>query len=210
MDSSKLPIVISAVALIVSLFALWVNALRPFRLKVSHDTPRFRLYRITPEISGSEDGSSWWIPSFDLGLSFYNVGKRSGEVSDVRIVGHLDGHRSRQQFVFYPKWVVDYATFQRAGSERFKWINSAVLRDWYPFTLGGESEKDLHLVLEPGRWDHKQIGELSLELEVFSSGSGKWTRKASYKLSVTDSMFDSKSSYAPYDEKMESRRNVEA
>lgn len=210
MAVEQFAIAISLLALVISSLSLWVNSLRPFNLRVSHDAPSFRLYRITPKISGSEDGKNWWIPSFDMGLSFYNLGRQPGEVLDVRIVCELRSHQTIRKFSFYPRWIVDYSQFQRSGSERFEWLDSAVLRDWYPFTLGASSEKDIHVVLEADRWDYKENGEMTLSLEIISLPGSKWRRLASYKLRVSEDMFEGKSSYSPYDEKIERLRKEEA
>jgi hypothetical protein len=141
MQPSEIAILISGFALLVSVFSLWINSLAPFSPRVSHDAPTFALYRIPPQVSGDKTQRIWWIPSFDLAFSFYNAGRRSGEIRDVRLVADLVEHMNTRRFYFYPKWIVDYPEFQRRHSERFDWIEQAVVRDWYPFILGGQIEK---------------------------------------------------------------------
>ena len=89
MTTSEFALIISAAALTVSLLSLWYNNLSPFKLMITHDTPTFTIYYITPQISGDTAGKAWWIPSFDVGFSFHNAGKISGQVLDLRIVAEL-------------------------------------------------------------------------------------------------------------------------
>ncbi|MGC4083397.1 MAG: hypothetical protein QM736_15125 [Vicinamibacterales bacterium] len=203
-------LIVSIVALATSIGSLWVNSLKPFKLSVSHDAPTFKLYKITPAISGSKTGETWWIPSFDVGMSFYNLGRRPGEVLDVRIVAKLNGHRSHRKFVFYPKWIVNYAHFQKDRAHRMTWLDSAVSRDWYPFMLGPMGEKDLHVILEGDRWDHKETGAIELTFAVFSSAGEAWSTLGNYTLHISDDMFEGHSSYTVSDKKIENLRRIEA
>lgn len=209
MTTAGLALIVSGFALLTSLVSLWLNSLKPFELKLSHDTPTFRLYKITPQISGDKERKSWWIPSFDIGLSFYNLGKKPGEVLDIRIIGDLASHRTHRKFVFYPKWIVDYAEFNQSRGERFEWLKTAILREWYPSTLGANDQKDLHAILESDRWDHKESGEMTLTLQIVSSSDMQWQTCAEYKLLITEDMFDDRSSYTPYDEKIERLRKID-
>jgi hypothetical protein len=206
MSTAEVALVVSGLALLVSIASLWINSLKPFKLRLSHDSPTFKLYEIAPAVSGNKEGRTWWIPSFDVGMSFYNGGRLPGQVLDIRIVLELAGHRSSRRFVFYPKWIVDYSHFHRDHADRFKWLESAVLRDWYPFVLGAQSEKDLHLVLESDRWDHKERGQMKLTLEVIAAGSRQWSACATYALFLSEDMFGSTSSFTAYDEKIEKLR----
>ncbi len=47
-----------------------------------------------------------------MDFTFYNLGKRGGEVSDIRFVGLLEAENSRI-YVFYARWVVDFKSFQQ-------------------------------------------------------------------------------------------------
>ena len=54
MELAEIAVVFSGIALIVSILSLWVNSFAPFSLRVTHDTPTLALYKITPDMSGSE------------------------------------------------------------------------------------------------------------------------------------------------------------
>jgi hypothetical protein len=208
MSSSEVSLIISGVALLISLTALWVNSLAPFKLKVYHDAPTFFIHKITPEISGSKEGKSWWIPSFDIGISFYNVGRVPGEILDVRIVAEFKGHMNNRKYLFYPKWIVDYSIFQNCRPDRYEWLNKAILREWYPFLLKGQAEVNLHVILEGSRWDQKENGLMSFTLEAISSKKKKWITYGKYDLLINERMFDERSSYTPSDTQLEELRKL--
>jgi len=208
MSNVDIALIVSGVALLVSFIALWVNSLSPFKLKILHDSPTFTLYKITSSISGSKEGNTWWIPSFDVGISFHNVGRISGEILDARIVAEFKGHRSNRKYVFYPQWIVDYSAFQKDRTERFQWLKKAIIREWYPVLLKGQSDINLHLILETGRWDQKENGKMLYCLEVISSKKKKWIECGRYSLLITEDMFDEKSCYTTFDNKIEELRKL--
>ncbi len=195
-----IPISISTLALFISLISLWKSYLAPFKLKVCHDSPTFALHKITPAISGGK--STWWIPSIDMGFTFHNLGRKSGEVTDIRMLIEIDDKKSKKNYTFYAKWVVDYPKFQQDRTERMNWIHNSVIRDWYPLILTGEEQKSLHLILEGHRWDNKIKGELNLCLEIYSSQKKKWTECSRYNHIITREMFDEKSCYSLNDSKL--------
>lgn len=186
-------LVISALAFAASLVSLWKSYISPFKLRVSFEAPTFSLYKITPEISGGD--SSWWIPSFDLGFTFYNVGSQTGEVSDVRLLATLKTKEGDKVYPFYPKWIVDYPSFNKEGWNRMKWLNTSVTREWYPIFLAGNAQQSVHLVLEGFRWDKKMTGELELKLQMFSSAEESWTDLASFSLQIFEDYYDDKSKH---------------
>ena len=206
MEIEDVALILSGIALTVSILSLWVNNLAAFSLRVTHDAPTLSLYKITPDVSGSEDGKTWWIPSFDVGFSFLNAGRRPGQVLDIRIVADFEGHRSKKRYVFYPKWIVDYAAFQRKRTARFEWIHDAVLRDWYALTLGGQQDAHTHLILEGGRWDDRFQGRMICSLQVVSSEKRGWAELAEYEWLITEDMFDEKSTHTASDKNVEALR----
>ncbi len=208
MTNADLALLISGSALLISIVSLYINSLSPFRLRISHDAPTFTIYTITPQISGNTENQTWWIPSFDLGISFYNSGKVSGEILDIRIVGEFRGHRSSSRHTFYPKWAVDYSQFKACKGDRMKWIDKSVIRDWYPLLIKGQSDVSLHLILESDRWDQKQYGEMAFEIEVISSKSKKWKRYGSYSLEIVEYMYAISQSHTAYDRRIEELRRL--
>ena len=70
-------LIFSTIALVATIITLWKNFLKPFKLKITNTNPCLTIYKITPDISG-RDGDIWWIPSVDIGISFYNLGKKMG------------------------------------------------------------------------------------------------------------------------------------
>jgi hypothetical protein len=197
-----LAIILSSLALVISVLSVWINYLKPFKLKVFNDAPTFSLYKITPNISGSETGKTWWIPSFNIGFSFNNLGKQSGILHDIRLVCTQNESQTKKEIKFYPKWIVNYSVFQKFNTERFTWIDEAVNKDWYSMILPSNSSKDIHVILEGDRWDHKFTGRFKITLEIYTSKKNEWIKLSEYDWNVDDDMFENKSTYTLYDSEL--------
>ena len=196
-------IVISIIAVSISLVSLWESHFSPFELKVTNTTPRLSIYKITPMQHGGDGkvdwiyerffGNSeesekvWWIPSFDLGVNLHNVGQKSGVVENIRISCQFQG--GDDVYPFPAKYVVDPGKFQQHSHERFKWIYSATNHDWLPINLAGNDEKKIHIVLEGGRWDEKKTGILDATLEVKTDATDEWITVEEYEVHVFDDLY---------------------
>jgi hypothetical protein len=209
MTIAEIALIFSGVALIISTLSLWVNHLSPFDLKITHDTPTFQLYEIPPNVSGDEKGRTWWIPSFDMGITFYNNGKRAGQVNDIRIIVNYTDSKTKhsETIYFYPKWIVDYSSFQRLRRDRYKWLEGSIIREWFPITVKGNDESYLHVILEADRWETKRKGEISLAFQVHSSQHKEWKTCADYTLSISEQMFGWYS-WTPFEKKLEQIRKL--
>jgi hypothetical protein len=196
--------VTSASALAVSLFSLWKITLAPFKLKVAYNSPTFTIYKMTPEVSGGQ--KPWWIPSVDMSFTFYNTGKRPGEVTDIRLMGKLKTLDAERTFIFYAKWIVDFQKFQQNRGDRVALIESAIERDWYPLILAGNAQESLHILLEGWRWDKKFTGTLKLILQVFSSEKNVWVTYEEYQHLITEHMYDETSTYTLWNKRFEKTR----
>lgn len=208
MDIQWITIAISILALILSLISLWKSYLAPFKLKVAHDAPTFALYKITSEISGDFE-NIWWIPSFDIGFTFHNLGIRSGELTDIRLLTKLKSSDSEKKYTFYAKWIVDYAKFQQNRTDRFKWIEDSIKQDWYPLIFAGNEQKSFHIIFEGFRWDEKFTGILNIYLEIFSSQKKKWIECDRYCLTIVEDMYENKSTHTLSDSKLEKIRKID-
>ena len=181
------PLLISVIALLISIISIWMTTISPFRLKISKGSPRFRLYPIK-----GEGKIVRWMPSFDFGLSLHNLGSRPGEIKAIRFFGELQDKKSKREFSANPKWIVDYAKFNE-NPKRFDWVEKAVLQhNWIPIILRGQSDLSLHLILEPfgidSSWDRPFSAKLSFHLEVLTS---KGIQKVgNYYFEVDESMFE--------------------
>jgi len=210
MEISEVALLLSAFALIVAIASLWVNSLTPFSLKVTHDAPTFAAYKITPNISGSEKGKIWWIPSFDIGFSFLNTGRRPGEILDIRIIAEHTDSQPNKRYVFYPEWLVDYSRFNKDSTERFKWLDEAVIRDWYSISLGGHKDVHVHLILElmGERWDEKLNGNFECTLQYISTQKEEWIVLGEYNLLLMDDLFEENCTYVATDKNIEKIRKL--
>lgn len=191
MDTALGLVIVSILALAVSLLSLWKSTLSPFKLKVSYDSPTFTLYKISPEMSGRK--KTWWVPSIDMDFTFYNLGKRGGEVTDIRLEGKLRSKEAERRFVFYAKWIVSFKKFQQNRDERLKWVESSIERDWYPLILTGDEQKTFHVIFEGFRWDRKYTGNLDLSLQIFSSKKDEWMEYEKFEHSITENMYNATS-----------------
>lgn len=198
-----LSILVSAVALAVALASLWAGKLSPFHLVVLSSCPTFKVYQIGRSVSGTKDGKTWWIPSLDMSLSLYNTGRRPGVVRDVRVVMDVTEELGgTQRHIFEPIWLVDFARFDPIRHERFKWIDQAVVGDWYGILLQERGDREIHIVLETHRWEHKFGGQADVSLEVLVNRAKTWQRVRTYKLHLEEEMFGSGSSWQVGDEEM--------
>lgn len=190
-----IPYVISGLALIFSALTVFLNFLKPFEPKILHDNPVFSLYKVTPDISGDEKGRAWWIPSINVDFVFHNIGKVSGEIQDVRVIASSTKSNSETKYTFSPKWIVDYKIFNECRTERFEWVEKAVIRNWYSVLVKAQSETNLHLILETGRWDNKWEGVLKCRLEVLTSKSKNWVNCGEYGLFIYSDMYEEKATH---------------
>jgi hypothetical protein len=194
----------SGSALVVSLLSLWKISLAAFKLKVAYGSPTFTLYKMNPEVSGGQ--TPWWIPSIDMSFTFYNTGKRSGEVIDLRLVGQLNTHKIRKKFVFYAKWVADYQKFLQNRGDRVALVESSIIRDWYPLILSGDTRESFHIIFEGWRWDKIFTGDLILTLQIFSSEKNVWVNYEDYKHLITEHMYEETSTYTLWNKRFEKTR----
>ncbi len=206
-QAESFAVAISSVSLCVSFIALWLTHLSGFAPKVNFGTPTLTIYKITPAESGNEHGETWYIPSFNFGVSFYNSGSRPGDIVDMRLRVFVTSDAINKEFIFYPRWIVNYAEFSLHRTERFAWLASAVEREWYPITLSARSSPvDLHLILEAGRWDVPFSGHLELSLEMFSSHGDRWRGLAWYEMPIEKGDFEEKATWTPFDERLRRTR----
>jgi hypothetical protein len=208
MDNATIAIGVSIFALIISGITLWYSHLRPFKVNVSFDAPTLSLYTITPDISGDERGHTWWIPSFDIGMTVSNLGACHGYVHDIRIVANMNSYRTEKKIYFYPKWIVDSSLFNQYHTERFQWVKKAIIRDWYPYRLSGNKEIEFHIVLEGDRFDHKEAGNIVFELQIATSEKPGWQKLEDFDLYITEDDFDEKSTHSALNKKIEELRKI--
>jgi hypothetical protein len=198
-----IPVGISILALILSLISLWRSHLAPFKLKVAYDAPHFCIYKY-------EIGKDlWWIPSIDLGMTFHNVGSRSGQVLDVRALLRLEDKDGRITiYPFYPQWIVDYKKFNSIQRKRFQWLNEAVARKWYPIFLSPKKQVSYHIVLEKMPWEVIREGFLTLELQVFSTQKRNWKTIHNFSVGIplTKAVYEGSESYGFFDDRIDAIR----
>lgn len=203
---------VSAVALLVSAGNTWYAHLRPFNLTLGYGTPRLNLYSHTKR--GGPDGhlQTRWTAIFDLGVSMSNTGKRSGEVTDVRLRLRSagDGYEFPNETTFYPEHEVDFGMFQRYRASWEAWTRSAVTGPWQPRQLRGDDQEHIHVVLQPRiAWSKPRTGQFEILFEVRESG-GTWTLVDQFELRlVLDAFAQAPLSLVPGDPRLNQGRETD-
>jgi hypothetical protein len=193
MDSSTTAVVVSAIALVVSLFSLWFSALSPFALRVVASEPRLTVYGITHEHKTVGPLAEHFIPSFDLSLTFHNTGRRAGTVSGLRLLVKVEERGGSRHETYKPIWIVTYGSFHRFH-DRFKWLAKSVESEWFGIFLQAGGERTLHLIFESAassqNWTRVSGPKrLSIELQAESSARPGWTSINRYVLTLPSDGF---------------------
>ena len=190
-------VAVSSVALFISVVTLWKTYLSPFKLEITHSSPTFCLYKVTYPRTKMRKEQTWWIPSFNIGLSCFNEGRKTGKIVKVRIVADLTRSEIPQTIMFVPQWIVRYNAFLRGSGRRGRL--SSIETDWYPQIIPPGETRHVHVILEMEprrRWDHMFTGSMKCRLEVLSSESKEWKTYATYRDLVIDRlMFEREDSY---------------
>lgn len=208
-------IAISVIAILFSSITLWKNYLSPFNVEVTYDSPTFNLYRIGKKdestfLLSSKDKiddfiDSWWIPSFDVGLTFFNKGQKVGKILDIRILVSIElKDKTVKKFAFHPRWIVAYDRFSQSH-ERSEWLSNAIEKEWYPHIVRGNDLLSIHVVLESLRWENKINGKMHLVLEYRSSEKDDWQKISDGDLPLRDMFYDGSSITCSSD--LETKRN---
>lgn len=160
-------------ALGVSLITLWQTHFIKFSPVLTVGCCSFRIFTIKSE------NERWYLPSFNLPISFTNKGARLGNVEDMRIRVSFPGLPILGNYeMFYAKWIVDG---KKITQERYKWIEKAIIEDWIPFVLLPRQTITKHIVFE-SRWDEPVIQEEVLcELEIRANKSNQWKKITQWK-----------------------------
>jgi hypothetical protein len=153
MTPEEVALVISAIALLVSLGSLWVTALSPFAVRVFNSTPVLTIYGVTSAHAPSADLPERFIPSIDFSVTLHNTGRRPGVVKSLRLRMSIESPSGIRQEVFQPVWVVNYAKFHRAN-DRFERLDEATELEWYDVLLPGGSSHRSAYRLRVGRPSH--------------------------------------------------------
>lgn len=173
------PIILSAVAVLVALTALWRSHLRRFKPEYLAGDLTLRIYPIR-----SED-ERWYIPSLETPLTVANDSARPGIVRGLRIVARYGGVKIPDHYeVFEPRFEIDPSRLRLIDKNRFNWIDKAVASHWTRFLVLPQAIVSKRLIFET-RWDEPVIDdEVSFTLEVMDSRSGSWRAIEEWRLSL--------------------------
>jgi hypothetical protein len=181
----EIPTIISIVALILSIVALWQTHFAKFKIVCAVGNMQYKTYPF------KHDKDIWYIPSIDIPIAVTNIGARIGKIMGLRIRVSYQGLRTNQNFEFFsPQWEVDYKKYYPISTKRFEWIDKAVVGDWMPFVVLPKQTVVKHLIFET-RWEEPVLHEnVTFDLEILTSTSRKWQKVAQWNASFTYGMFD--------------------
>lgn len=206
MELAQVALIVSAISILISFVSLWFTHLKPFKLSVENSVPRLSMYRILND----KNEVTHWIPSFDMALTFMNLGKIAGSINDVRLVGDFITKEGKERVCFYPNYVVGYSEFHQSGNDRSQWLKSAIKGGWYPLCVRGQGDVSIHLVLERSgqgmSFKNKKVGKMSLNLEVSHSKSKQWESIAVYEATVPEIIYDQNTTLSYQNPKLEPLR----
>jgi len=173
------PIVLSLLAIGISLAVIWKTHLAPFSPLAAAGRLKLRIYPIR---SGS---TRWFIVSLDVPISVTNEGARRGVVQGLRLRLHfpkipIPGHCD----FLGPVFEISPADAEKISRDRFKWVHEIVLGDWMPFAVLPKATVTKHFVFE-SRWEDPVIQEVvDCTLEILSNGRD-WRKVDTWTLSLS-------------------------
>lgn len=175
-----LSVIIALFALGVALTTLFKTHLSKFKPIVTVGDLSIRIYPI------KSDDEEWFLPSFSLPISISNDGAKPGKVLGIRlIVSFPDLPINGNKEIILPKWEVDNKIFKKMSSERFNWIEEAVIEDWMPYVVLPKNTVSKNLILET-RWDEPVIQKnVNIKLEIYTNAKKEWIKINHWKFSLT-------------------------
>jgi hypothetical protein len=176
---TAVPLVLSLVAIVISLLALWKTHFSPFS-PLAVAGPRLTL-RIYPIQSGPQ---RWFIVSLNVPISITNEGARPGVVNGLRLRLHfpgipIPGNRDFIETAFE----IDPKDAKQISSSRFEWLDKIVLGSWMPFTVLPKATVTKHFVFET-RWEEPVIQKIVTCTLQVRSASKAWKDVATWDLTL--------------------------
>lgn len=161
-----LPYGLSALALVVSLTALWKTHFARFHPKGTVGALTMRVY---PWRNGNE---RWFVPTFEVPISVTNAGAVPGVVTGVRLVlRYPELPISDNKECVYAEWELDREAEEQFDAQR-KWSEKAM--SWMPFVVLPKTTVTRRLVFDT-RWEKPVIqSKVEFALEV-ATGPKDWT-----------------------------------
>ncbi len=178
-----LPLIISSLALVVSIIALWWNHLRPYKLEVIFSKPTFRTYFFDkPKKVKKGEYYASAISSIDMNLVFLNTGSKAGRVKGLRLL--LRGRNDVREMS--AKWIVDYKSFNKHKHARFTWLSESIKSDWAPFFVLPRENESRHIVFEGFNIEDISKDDYIVILQIRSGKSDEWEELESWSFTIDD------------------------
>jgi hypothetical protein len=145
--ASSLPLVISIVALVLSVLTFWKNYLSPFKPEVLIGPGEFRLTQIadTTCIGAPNENAGAWVIALDMPVTIANSGAKPGRIMDMRLI--LEQGDGKREW-FAPIWRIDRAKFMQSELAYEDRIEASKLGMWCPQLLLSKAIVNEHIVFQ--------------------------------------------------------------
>jgi len=180
-------LVVAALALLVSVLALWRTHFAKMKLMTAAGDVSLHIAHMKGDDDGEE--AEWFIPAVDVKVAFTNVGARVGRVKALRMrVGYPELPIPDAHEFFSLTAEVDTVLYEEHVANRFNWLSNAVIGEGAPFVALAKAPVEKHLVFGT-RWDDPVIQMLRISLEYVADGSNEWVQVEKWDLDLTPDMW---------------------
>jgi hypothetical protein len=166
-----LSLLISVVALILSIISLWRSHFAKFKPLIITGDLFFQIFPIM------NSKNKWFIPSAIVTISIANEGARPGAIYGLRITAtypkkHAIDHNDVLEAVFE----LDVSKDEVIGKNRFPWLNEHSSVSWTPVIVPAGGTITKRLAFET-RWNNPIAPEeMKLSLEILTNKKKKWQK----------------------------------
>jgi hypothetical protein len=174
-----LSLVVSVVAVCLSLVALWKGYFAPFSPLSLAGNLGFRVYPF------SDDKERWFVASFDIPIIVTNAGAKPGFVIALRLRLHFPELPFADNYeLVFPNWELNPEKVNLIDQNRMTWIDEVVLADFSPFVVLPKATVVKHLTFET-RWDKPVVQKRVIaSLEMRSDRSATWKKVTQWEFAM--------------------------
>jgi hypothetical protein len=183
-ETRQMPaLVISGVALLVAIIALWRNQLSPGRIQAVAGALRLHVHPY------EKKGVHWVVPALHLTVNFTNAGAKPTTVEAIRIrMSYLDIQPEGNFEEFNPVVVPQEQPGPKRDDPKRRDERLGQESEWVPVVvLPGESSTR-HIICQALAWDNPPLGRANATLEVKVTGKD-WKAVEGWKFDLDGGMW---------------------
>ncbi len=166
-NASALALIISVLALVVSIGVFWYSSLKKAKLNFMTGVMRTTVYPI------KNGKKNWFLPHFFVPLTLVNSGAQAAKVYNLRVKVQFEGVGTNYDiFDWYGD--LDEKQFDEDSHELFKWQKTSIINGNHPFFVLPKTTISKYLAFKT-RWDMPILNyPMNIELQA-SLKENKWT-----------------------------------